>query len=84
MKLKPVAKLDKRNKTKLKRFDNDVMSTNFDVIATFQVFVQFGRKMLFFCKKNTEIRKIKMVLVLKSIFSETAYVCVLTYQISSF
>ena len=33
-------------------------------------------------KKNADISKIKRVLVLKGIFSETAYVCVLTYQIS--
>ena len=40
--------------------------------------------------KNTDFlqmnadRKIKRALVPKDIFSETAYVCVLTYQISSF
>ena len=34
--------------------------------------------------KNTDISKIKEVLVLKSTFSETTHVCVITYQISSF
>ena len=38
------------------------------------------KKMLIFCKKNAEISKIKVVLVLKGIFSETTYVCVLTHQ----
>ena len=36
--------------------------------------------MLIFCKKNADISKIEKVVVLKSIFSETKYVCVLTYQ----
>ena len=40
--------------------------------------------MLIFFQKNADIIKIKGVFVLKSIFSETKYVCVLTYQISSF
>ena len=34
----------------------------------------------FLQKKNAEINKIKEVLVLKGIFSETIYKCVLTYQ----
>ena len=33
-----------------------------------------------FAKKNADINKIKRVLVLKEIFSETTYVCVLTYK----
>ena len=36
-----------------------------------------------FLQKHAEICKIKEVLVLKGIFSKTAYVCVLAYQISS-
>ena len=45
--------------------------------------------MLIFCKKkktkkNANIGKIKVFLVLKLIFSETAYVYVSTHQISSF
>ena len=37
-----------------------------------------------FLQKNAGISIIKEVLVVKSIFSETTYLCVLTYQISSF
>ena len=36
-----------------------------------------------FLRKNADIRIINLVLVLKSIFSETAHLYVLTYQISS-
>ena len=36
----------------------------------------FDKKMLSFCKSNADISKIKGVVVLKGIFSETAYVCV--------
>ena len=43
----------------------------------------FAKNMLIFCKNNN-IRKIEEVSVLKDIFSETTYVCVLTYQISNF
>ena len=42
MKLGPVTKLDKRNKTVSKEFDVDVMSGNFDVIVIFRIFGQFG------------------------------------------
>ena len=42
------------------------------------------KKKLIFFAKNADISKIKGVLVFKGIFSETTYVCVLTYQISSF
>ena len=34
--------------------------------------------------KNADIRKIKRVLLLEGIFSETSYVCVLMYQVSRF
>ena len=37
-----------------------------------------------FCAKNDDISKIKAFLVLKAKLSETAYICVPTYQISSF
>ena len=37
MKLKPVTKLDKRNKTMSKKFDDDVMSTNDEVIVIFKI-----------------------------------------------
>ena len=42
MKLGPVTKLDKRNKTTSKKFDVDVMSENCDVIVIFLIFGQFG------------------------------------------
>ena len=42
MKLGPVTKLDKRNKTTSKKSDVDVMSENCEVIATFWIFCQFG------------------------------------------
>ena len=38
MKLGPVTKLDKRNKTKSKKFGDDVMSENCDVIAIFSIY----------------------------------------------
>ena len=37
----------------------------------------------YFLQKNADIGKIKGVLVLKGIFSETTPVCVLTYQTSN-
>ena len=37
MKVGPVIKLDKRNKTTLRKFDNDVMSVNCDVIVNFPI-----------------------------------------------
>ena len=42
MKLRPVTKLDKRNKTTLKKFDYDVMSANCDVVVIFLIYDQFG------------------------------------------
>ena len=36
-----------------------------------------------FLSKDADINKIKKALELKGIFSETTYVCALTYQISS-
>ena len=41
MKLKPVTKPDKRNKTRSKNVDDDVMSENCDVTVIFQIFGQF-------------------------------------------
>ena len=82
-----------------KKYDDDIISTNCNVIVIFPIYGQFGaiqkpdseRKV---CKiyifidillqKNANISKIKEVLVLKGIFSETTYMCILTYQISSF
>ena len=42
MKLGPVTKLDKRNKSALKKFDDDVMPGYSDVIVMFSFYVQFG------------------------------------------
>ena len=38
MKLGPVTKLDKRNKVTLKKFDDDVISANSDVIVIFPIY----------------------------------------------
>ena len=42
MKLVPATKLDKRNKTTSKKFSDDVMSANFDVIVIFWIYPPFG------------------------------------------
>ena len=42
MKLGPVTKIDKRNKTTSKKFDDDVMSENWDVIVIFPILGHFG------------------------------------------
>ena len=42
MKLGLVTKPDKRNKTKSKKIEDDVMSKNCDVIAIFPIYSQFG------------------------------------------
>ena len=42
MKLGPVTKRDKRNKTTSKKFDNDLMMENCDVIDIFPIYSQFG------------------------------------------
>ena len=42
MKLGPVTKLDKRNRTTSKKFDDYVMSENCDIIVIFQTSSQFG------------------------------------------
>ena len=42
MKLGPVTKLDKKNKTTSKKCDVDVLSENYDVIVIFGIFGQFG------------------------------------------
>ena len=42
MKLGPVTKIDKKNKTTSKKFDDDVMSTKCDVIFTFLIYDQLG------------------------------------------
>ena len=42
MKLGPVTKLDKRNKTTSKKIDNDVISKNCDVVIIFPIYDRFG------------------------------------------
>ena len=42
MKLGPVAKLDKRNKTTSKKIEDDVMSPKCDVIVLFLIYGQSG------------------------------------------
>ena len=44
----------------------------------------FLTKKLIFCIKNADISKIKGIMELNGIMSETAYVCVHTNQISNF
>ena len=56
MKLGPVTKLDKRNKTTSKKFDDDVISANWDLIVIFPIYGQFGaiRKL----ELKTEVTKL--------------------------
>ena len=42
MKVGPVTKLQKRNKTTSKKFDDEVMSENCDVIIIFPIYGEFG------------------------------------------
>ena len=42
IKLGPITKFDKRNKTTSKKFDYDVMSVNSGVIVSFPIYGQFG------------------------------------------
>ena len=42
MKLGPVTKLDKKNKTMSTNFKNDIMSASCDVIVIFPIYGQFG------------------------------------------
>ena len=64
MKLGSVTKIDKRNKTTSKSFDDDEMSENYDDIVVFRIFVQFGavrrtdsgHRAVTFCLTKTENR----------------------------
>ena len=38
MKFRPITKIDKRNKTTSKKFDDDLMSANCDVIVIFLIY----------------------------------------------
>ena len=42
LKLGPVTKIEKRNKTKSSKFDDNVMLTSCDVIVIFSIYGQFG------------------------------------------
>ena len=42
MKLRPVTKIDKGNKTLSKNINDDVISENYDVIVIFPIYGQFG------------------------------------------
>ena len=42
MNLRPVTKLDKKNKATSKKFDDDVLSSNCGVIVIFSIYSQFG------------------------------------------
>ena len=42
MKLRPVTKFDKGNKTLSKNINDDVISENYDVIVIFPIYGQFG------------------------------------------
>ena len=42
MKLEPVTKLHKRNKTTSKKSEDDIMSANYDVIIIFPTYDKFG------------------------------------------
>ena len=42
MKVGPITKIDKKNAATLKKFDDDVLSANCDVIAVFSIYGQFG------------------------------------------
>ena len=42
MKFGPVTKIDKRNTRTLKKFDDDMISENFDVTCIFTIYLQFG------------------------------------------
>ena len=63
MKLGPVTKLDERNKATSKKFSNEVMPVNSDVIAILLIYGQFGgvRKPNFgciFCKTYLSLKVI--------------------------
>ena len=77
MKLGSVTKIDKTNRTVSKKIEDDVMSENC-VVIVIKVASSPKNADLY---KNADISRNKRVLVLKSIFSETTYVCLLEYQI---
>ena len=58
MKRGPVTRLDKRNKTTSKKFYDDVISENYDVIVIFPIYGRFGAT---FYLTKTEIRTKKFL-----------------------
>ena len=82
MKLGPVTKIDKKNKTTSKDFDDEVMPANFDVIVALMLWVKvlvFAQKADFFAK-IANISKIKKAIAPEGISSETK--CVFTYVLT--
>ena len=67
-----------------KTWKQDQKISNTTVILLLWVKALFSPKNADFVQKDADISKIEEVLVLKRIFSETTYVCVLTYPISRF
>ena len=68
-------KTENRTKNSLTQLSHTIALSKSTILA---------KKNTDFLQKNADISKIKRALVLKRIFSEIAYACVLTYQISSF
>ena len=72
------------NSSILEKLKTELKIFNTAPTLSLSVKVLFLPKRANFLQKNADISKIKTVLVLKGIFSETAYVCVLTHHTSSF
>ena len=66
------------------RQNKKISNTAVTLLLWVKVLVLFLLKSAIFFSKNADISKIKRDLVLKGIFCDTTYVCVLTYQISGF
>ena len=81
----PVTKLDNSNTTTPKNFYSEVMLENCDVTVILPIYGEFG-----VIRKPDSGRMVCKIFIfinsnlLKGMFSETTYMCVLKYQISSF
>ena len=73
-----------RNLLSYKNWKQNYKIFNTTLTLLLWVKVLFLPKNAEFLQKNADISKVKRALVLKGIFSETTYVCVLMYQISRF
>ena len=62
MKLGPVSKIDRKNKTTSKTCDYDVISENCDVIAIFPIYSEFGA----ICKTNSRCIVCKTYILINS------------------